>query len=68
MPPHETVYHFQIAPVPNEPPATFNVDDAPWQIIVGDATIPVGIVDNVLIPTIVLAQVVVLQIPAAKTK
>jgi hypothetical protein len=33
VPPQAFKYHFQVAPEPNLPPFTFNVDDLPRQIV-----------------------------------
>ena len=33
VPPHETVYHCQVAPVPNKPPVSVNVIGVPGQTV-----------------------------------
>ena len=47
VPPQLTVYHFQLAPVPSDPPSTVSVELPPVQIVVGLAVAPVGVVDGV---------------------
>jgi hypothetical protein len=68
VPAHETVYHFQVAPsVLKLPPVIPRVDEEPAQI--GEVEIAaVGGVDNAFTTTVVLAQVVVLQVPSAFTQ
>ena len=65
VPPHETVNHCQVAPVPNVPPLKVKVEDAPEQISVGPAKAEVAATDGVFRLTTVLTQVVVLQSPCA---
>ena len=40
--PHEPLYHFQEAPVPNVPPETLNVTDVPAVMLVDDALADTG--------------------------
>ena len=67
VPPHETVYHCHVAPVPDVPPVKDNVDDAPGQTEVGDAFTDDAAVDVVFNVTVVLTQVVFPQVPSALT-
>ena len=60
-------YHFQEAPVPNNPPVTVSVLEFPEHIVFGLADAPDGAVDEVLTFTVTLAQDVVLQSPSALT-
>jgi hypothetical protein len=62
------VYHFQVAPsVLKLPPVIPRVEDEPAQI--GDVEVAaVGVVDNELTVTVVLAHPVVLQVPSALTQ
>ena len=62
VPPHETVNHSAVAPVPALPPETVNVVLPPLQIVVVPVA-PVGAVDNVFTVTVTVAQVVVLHVP-----
>ena len=62
VPPHETVNHSAVAPVPALPPETVNVVLPPLQIVVVPVA-PVGAVDNVFTVTVTVPQVVVLQVP-----
>ena len=60
------MYQFQLAPVPRLPPEIASVVEFPEQI----GEVPeaeVAAVDKVLTVIVVLTQVVVLQVPAAKT-
>ena len=69
VPPHETVYHLQIAPsLLKLPPTMPKVDGAPAQVIDGVENAEVGIVENELTVTMVLMHAVVLHIPSALTK
>jgi hypothetical protein len=63
----ELVYHFQLAPVPSEPPVTASEDDAPLQMLDGVAVAPVGAVDAVFTVTVTLWAVVFPQAPSALT-
>ena len=65
--PHDPVYHTQVAPVPNVPPAKDNVDDNPEHIEDGVDEAEFAGVDSVLSVTVVLTQVVLLQSPSAAT-
>ena len=67
IPPHETVYHCHVAPVPNIPPVKDNVDEAPEQIAVGNAFADEAAVEVVFNVTVVLTQVVLPQVPSALT-
>ena len=67
VPPHETVYHCHVAPVPNVPPVNDNVDEAPGQIAVGNAFADNAAVEVVFNVTVVLTQVVLPQVPSALT-
>ena len=63
VPPHDTVYHCQVAPVPNVPPDKVIVEDAPEQISVGLAEADDAVTDWVLRVTVALTHVVILQSP-----
>ena len=67
VPPHEPLYHWNEAPVPRLPPDNVSVDELPPTMSAGDAEAPVGGIDCVLDVTVVLAQVVVLAVPSART-
>ena len=67
VPPHEPVYHTQLALVPKLPSVTVKVDVAPEHISVGPDVAVVGATDGVLCVTVTFAQVVVLQSPTAET-
>ena len=67
VPPHELLYHFQLAPVPSVPPLTLKVVVLPKQMVV----VPViAVAGNEVSPTVTvtLRQMVVLQVPSARTK
>ena len=66
VPPQELLYHCQVAPVPKEPPTTVKVVLPPAQMVVVPL-IELGAVESVCTVTVVLAQVVVLQVPSART-
>ena len=66
-PPQLPEYHFHEAPSPNEPPVTAKVLGLPEQTEVGFAEAPVGAIDEAVTVTVTLAQVVVLQLPSART-
>ena len=51
VPPQDPVYHFQLAPVPREPPATLSVV-APPHVVAGLALADVGATEGVLIVTV----------------
>ena len=66
VPPHEPVYHIQLAGAPKLPPVTPRVVLPPEQI--GDVPdADVAGVDNVLTVIFAVAQVVVLHVPDAST-
>ena len=65
--PQPPAYHFQEAPVPNDPPTTLMFVLLPMQIVGDAAVAPVGSVEAVLTVTVTLAQVVVAQSPSALT-
>ena len=68
VPPHEPVYQYQSAPVPNEPPVSVSVTVVPEQIVdEGFAVIEVGEVDNVFTMIVIFTHAVVLQMPSALT-
>ena len=67
-PPHEPVYHFQIAPsVLRLPPVMLNVVDAPTHIVDGEEPAEVPATDNGFTVTFVFTHVVVLHVPSALT-
>jgi hypothetical protein len=61
VPPQEPENHCAVAPVPAVPPDKVKVVDAPAQIVVAVAEIPVGATEGVFTVTVTDAQVVVLQ-------
>jgi hypothetical protein len=56
-------YQFQTAPVPREPPLTVSVVELPLQIVV-TPLMDDGAVETEFTVTVMLAHVVVLQVPA----
>ena len=52
VPPHEPLYHCQLAPVPRLPPETDKVVELPEHIAVGDAEADEGAVELVLTVTV----------------
>ena len=67
-PPHEPVYHFQIAPsVLRLPPVILKVVDAPTHIVDGDEPAEVAATDNGCTVTVVFTHDVVLHKPSART-
>ena len=65
VPPHETVYHCHVAPVPKLPPVTERVLLVPLQVLLLVIDTPVGAVDR--LPTVtasVLAALVPQLLPA----
>ena len=64
-PPHEPLYHCHEPPVPREPPVTVRVVASPVQIIEGEAEAEVGAIDKLFTVTVVVTQIVVLQVPSA---
>lgn len=67
VPPHESVNHCAVAPVPLVPPLTVKVVELPLHIVVVPEML-VGGFENVLTVTNALAQVVVLHVPLYLTK
>ena len=67
VPPHETVYHRHVAPVPDVPPVKVNVDEAPGQTAAGDAFADDAALEIVFNVTVVLTQEVFPQVPSALT-
>jgi hypothetical protein len=67
VPPHDDVYHFQLAPVPRLPPLTDSVVFLPLQIVVVPV-IEVAGTDVSCTVTVTLLQMVLLQVPSALTK
>lgn len=65
VPPHEPVYHFQIAPVPVVPPVKDTVLELPVHKPDGDDDNEEGITEDVLTVTVKLVQTVVLHVPCA---
>lgn len=65
--PQPELYHCQFAPVPREPPTTFNVVELPSQIGLEVAEMLVAAVEFVLTLTVTLTQEVVLHDPSART-
>ena len=66
-PPQLPEYHCQLAPVPREPPLTVSVVGDPEQTVAGEADAEEGADETEFTVTVVLAQVVVLQVPEART-
>ena len=66
-PPQLTEYHTHVAPVPNDPPATFSVVELPSHIGSVLADTLTGAVDRLFTVTVTLTQAVVLQVPSART-
>jgi hypothetical protein len=60
----EPANHCATTPVPAVPPDKVKVVEAPAQMVVAVAEIPVGATDGVFTVTVTDAQVVVLQVPA----
>ena len=67
VPPHETIYHCHVDPVPKVPPVNVNVDGTPEQTAVGEAFADDAALDVVFNVTVVLTQVVLPQAPSALT-
>jgi hypothetical protein len=65
VPPQETVYQFQLAPVPILPPIIFNVEELPLQIIEGLEYPEVGDDELVCTEIVTLIHEVVLHEPCA---
>lgn len=62
-----SVYHFQLAPVPNVPPETLSEEEVPEQTVEGVATAPLAAVEGVFTVTITPAVAVLLPAPSART-
>ena len=62
VPPQLPEYQFATAPVPAVPPVKVNVVELPLQTVVVPF-IPVGATESVWTVTVILAHVVVLQVP-----
>jgi hypothetical protein len=67
VPPQFDVYHFQLPPVPNDPPFLDNVVLWPLQIVVDDAVAEVAGTDVSFTVKVKLRHAVVLQVPSALT-
>ena len=67
VPPHEPLYHFQLPPVPNEPPLNVNVLLWPRQIVVVPLMLVAG-TDVSRTVMVTLWHEVLLQVPSAFTK
>jgi len=67
VPPHEPVYQRHIAPVPNVPPETVRVDEVPEHTTCREAVAEVGAVEGLFTITVIVAHVVVLHVPSART-
>ncbi len=67
VPPQLPEYQVQVAPDPSEPPVMLKVVDAPSQMGSTVADALVAAVEFVFTITVTLAQVVVLQVPSART-
>jgi len=65
--PQLLAYQFQLALVPKAPPATLRVEELPGHTVAGEAVAESGTVDSVLTLTMVLAQLVILQLLSART-
>jgi hypothetical protein len=68
VPPHDPLYHCQLAPVPNEPPVTDKVVALPEHIVVAVAVAPAGAAESVFTVMVTCTQLVLLQVPSARTK
>ncbi len=66
VPPQLEVYHFQLPPVPSEPPDRVNVVLWPLHNVVVPLIVVTG-VDVSLTVKVKLLQAVVLQVPSART-
>jgi len=67
IPPQETEYHFQDAPIPKLPPTTERLVGEPLQIIDGVEEPVLAGIELVHTETVTLAQAVVLQRPSPLT-
>lgn len=68
VPPQLPLYHCQLAPVPSEPPTTKRLVLLPGQTVVDVAVAATGAVEGLLTVMVTCAQVVLLQVPSARTK
>jgi hypothetical protein len=68
VPPQLPLYHFHVAPVPNVPPFTLKVVFWPTQIAVDVAVTDTVGTDVSLTVTTTFLQIVLLQVPSARTK
>ena len=66
VPPHELVYHFQLAPAPNLPPLTLSVLLWPAHMVEVPLMLVAG-TDVSLMVTVLLTQLLLLQPPTAFT-
>ena len=66
VPPHEPLYHFQLPPVPSEPPDMLSVLLWPLHNVLVPLIVVTG-VDVSLTVKVKLLQAVVLQVPSART-
>jgi hypothetical protein len=67
VPPHEPLYHFQLAPVPSEPPFGVSVVLLPRQMVVVPLIETAG-TDVSRTTTVIGKQAVLLQVPSALRK
>lgn len=66
--PQAPLYQLQFAPAPNDPPATERILRSPGQTVEAELMIVVGSVERSSTRIVILAQLVVLQVPSARTK
>ena len=66
VPPHEPLYHFQLPPVPSEPPDILSVLLWPLQIVEVPLMLLAGTEVSLTVSVTVL-QIVLLQVPSART-
>ena len=66
VPPQLPLYHFQLAPLPAEPPTTDKVTAVGPHTVLADAVAPVGAVDNELTTIVAVAITAGHPPPAAK--
>ena len=66
-PPHDHAYHVQLAPVPKLPPDIPRLADEPAHITEGLPVAEVADVELLFIVISILAQLVVLHAPSART-
>ncbi len=67
VPPHDPVYHFQLAPAPSVPPLTVRLTVVPGQTTEDEAVILVPGLEVSLTLIVTFAQPVVLHVPSALT-